>query len=116
MAAERRYRERRSNRLFMLGAAPARPRNPADDQRNSPQRIRHELRRASFGRPVDSSARPLGRLHQSDIGPTWRESLERGYFDGLFLADVLGVYDVYGGGPEPSIATPSRSRSTTRCW
>src|SRR5258707_15470729 len=26
--------------------------------------------------------------------------LERGLFDGLFIADVLGVYDVYGGGPE----------------
>ena len=25
--------------------------------------------------------------------------LERGLFDGLFLADVLGVYDVHGGGP-----------------
>src|SRR5258706_14727857 len=30
----------------------------------------------------------------------WTElakTLERGRFDGLFLADVLGVYDVYGG-------------------
>jgi FMN-dependent oxidoreductase (nitrilotriacetate monooxygenase family) len=25
--------------------------------------------------------------------------LERGLFDGLFIADVLGIYDVYGGGP-----------------
>ncbi len=30
--------------------------------------------------------------------------LERGLFDGLFLADVLGVYDVYGGSPGPAIA------------
>ena len=30
-------------------------------------------------------------------------TLERGLFDGLFLADVLGVYDVYGGGPEAAI-------------
>ena len=29
--------------------------------------------------------------------------LERGLFDGLFLADVLGVYDVYGGGPEAAL-------------
>jgi FMN-dependent oxidoreductase (nitrilotriacetate monooxygenase family) len=29
--------------------------------------------------------------------------LERGLFDGLFLADVLGVYDVFGGGPEAAI-------------
>lgn len=25
---------------------------------------------------------------------------ERGLFDGIFLADVFGIYDVYGGGPE----------------
>lgn len=29
--------------------------------------------------------------------------LERGLFDGLFLADILGVYDVYGGSPAPSL-------------
>jgi FMN-dependent oxidoreductase (nitrilotriacetate monooxygenase family) len=29
--------------------------------------------------------------------------LERGLFDGVFLADVLGVYDVYGGGPEAAL-------------
>jgi long-chain alkane monooxygenase len=30
--------------------------------------------------------------------------LERGLFDGLFLADVLGVYDVHGGSAAPAIA------------
>src|SRR5579875_3777081 len=30
--------------------------------------------------------------------------LERGKFDALFLADVLGVYDVYQGSPEAAIA------------
>jgi FMN-dependent oxidoreductase (nitrilotriacetate monooxygenase family) len=30
-------------------------------------------------------------------------TLERGLFDGLFLADVLGVYDVYGGSPDASL-------------
>lgn len=30
-------------------------------------------------------------------------TLERGLFDGIFLADILGVYDVYDGGPETSI-------------
>lgn len=30
-------------------------------------------------------------------------TLERGLFDGLFLADVLGVYDVYGGSPDAAI-------------
>ena len=29
--------------------------------------------------------------------------LERGRFDGLFIADVLGVYDVYGGTPDAAI-------------
>lgn len=29
--------------------------------------------------------------------------LKRGLFDGLFRADVLGVYDVYGGGPEAAL-------------
>jgi long-chain alkane monooxygenase len=28
---------------------------------------------------------------------------ERGKFDGVFLADIVGVYDVYKGGPGPSI-------------
>jgi hypothetical protein len=30
--------------------------------------------------------------------------LEKGRFDALFLADVIGVYDTYHGGPEASIA------------
>ncbi len=30
-------------------------------------------------------------------------TLERGRFDGLFLADVVGVYDVYKGGPDTAI-------------
>ena len=30
-------------------------------------------------------------------------TLERGLFDGIFLADVLGVYDVFEGGPEAAI-------------
>ncbi|MCV7255605.1 5,10-methylene tetrahydromethanopterin reductase, partial [Mycobacterium hackensackense] len=29
--------------------------------------------------------------------------LERGLFDGLFIADVLGIYDVYAGGPEAAL-------------
>jgi FMN-dependent oxidoreductase (nitrilotriacetate monooxygenase family) len=30
-------------------------------------------------------------------------TLERGRFDGLFLADVLGVYDVFGGNPDSAL-------------
>jgi len=31
------------------------------------------------------------------------KTLERGLFDGIFLADVLGVYDVYHGSPDASL-------------
>jgi FMN-dependent oxidoreductase (nitrilotriacetate monooxygenase family) len=31
------------------------------------------------------------------------KQLERGLFDGLFIADALGVYDVYGGGPQAAL-------------
>ncbi len=37
---------------------------------------------------------------------TWLDlarTLERGLFDGVFLADVLGVYDVFGGGPAAAL-------------
>ncbi len=34
---------------------------------------------------------------------TLARTLERGLFDGLFLADVLGVYDVYQGRPDASL-------------
>ncbi|MCK8786144.1 LLM class flavin-dependent oxidoreductase [Roseomonas sp. NAR14] len=36
----------------------------------------------------------------------WKEMcaiLERGLFDGLFLADVIGVYDTYGGTPDAAL-------------
>ena len=38
--------------------------------------------------------------------PYWIDlarTLERGRFDGLFLADVLGVYDVFGGSPDAAL-------------
>lgn len=31
------------------------------------------------------------------------QTLERGLIDGLFIADVLGVYDVYGGAPDAAL-------------
>ncbi|GBR02380.1 monooxygenase [Gluconacetobacter liquefaciens] len=34
--------------------------------------------------------------------------LERGLFDGLFLADVLGVYDVYGGNADAALRNASQ--------
>ena len=49
--------------------------------------------------PRDQSSR------YAEIG-YWTELarlLERGLFDGVFLADVLGIYDVFGGGPEAAL-------------
>jgi len=39
--------------------------------------------------------------HWQDLART----LERGLFDGVFLADVAGVYDVYGGNPDTALRT-----------
>jgi alkanesulfonate monooxygenase SsuD/methylene tetrahydromethanopterin reductase-like flavin-dependent oxidoreductase (luciferase family) len=40
--------------------------------------------------------------------------LERGLFDGLFIADVIGVYDVYAGGPEAALRPRRRAGSGQR--
>src|ERR1700749_1498831 len=44
--------------------------------------------------------------------PYWLDlakTLERGRFDGLFLADVLGVYDVFGGSPDAALRTAAQT-------
>jgi long-chain alkane monooxygenase len=49
---------------------------------------------------------PRDRAHEYTRLSYWTDLarlLERGLFDGLFLADVLGIYDVYGGGPEAAL-------------
>jgi alkanesulfonate monooxygenase SsuD/methylene tetrahydromethanopterin reductase-like flavin-dependent oxidoreductase (luciferase family) len=38
-----------------------------------------------------------------DLWTDLAKTLERGLFDGVFLADVLGVYDVFGGGPAAAL-------------
>ncbi len=43
------------------------------------------------------------RYHSLDYWIELARTLERGRFDGLFLADVLGIYDVYGGSPEAAL-------------
>lgn len=40
--------------------------------------------------------------------------LEKGKFDALFLADVVGIYDIYRNSAAPAVRTARRSRSTTR--
>ena len=49
---------------------------------------------------------PRDRTAEYNRLPYWIDlarALERGRFDGLFLADVLGVYDVYGGTPDAAL-------------
>ena len=44
--------------------------------------------------------------------PYWLDlakTLERGRFDGLFLADVLGVYDVFGGSPDAALRNATQT-------
>ena len=44
--------------------------------------------------------------------PYWidlAKTLERGRFDGLFLADVLGVYDVFGGSPDAALRNAAQT-------
>ena len=49
---------------------------------------------------------PRDRTAEYNRLPYWldlAQALERGRFDGLFLADVLGVYDVYGNSPDAAL-------------
>jgi alkanesulfonate monooxygenase len=50
--------------------------------------------------PRDRSAEYKQLSYWTDLA----KLLERGKFDGLFLADVLGIYDVFGGGPEAALS------------
>jgi alkanesulfonate monooxygenase len=52
-----------------------------------------------WAHPRDRSTEYASVHHWLDLA----RLLERGLFDGLFLADVLGVYDVYGGKPDAAI-------------
>ena len=57
---------------------------------------------------------PRDRTSEYNRLPYWidlAKTLERGRFDGLFLADVLGVYDVYGGSPDAAL----RNAAQTPC-
>src|SRR4051812_8384325 len=49
--------------------------------------------------PRDRSSEYTSIEHWTELART----LERGCFDALFLADVLGVYDVYGHGPDAAL-------------
>jgi FMN-dependent oxidoreductase (nitrilotriacetate monooxygenase family) len=49
--------------------------------------------------PRDNSTAYNTLTHWTDLART----LERGLFDGLFLADILGIYDVHGGSPDAAL-------------
>ncbi|WP_201319590.1 LLM class flavin-dependent oxidoreductase, partial [Burkholderia sp. E168m30] len=49
--------------------------------------------------PRDRSAHYTDLDYWADLART----LERGKFDGIFLADIVGVYDVFGGGPDAAL-------------
>ena len=49
--------------------------------------------------PQDQSSRYKDLSYWADLA----KLLERGRFDGLFIADVLGTYDVYGASDEAAI-------------
>jgi FMN-dependent oxidoreductase (nitrilotriacetate monooxygenase family) len=51
--------------------------------------------------PDDQSWRYKDLSYWTDLG----RLLERGVFDGIFVADVLGVYDVYNGNPDAALAS-----------
>jgi hypothetical protein len=61
--------------------------------------------------PQDQSSRYKDLTYWADLA----KLLERGRFDGLFIADVLGTYDVYGASTKPPSGRPPKSRSTIRC-
>src|SRR2546430_11779885 len=55
---------------------------------------------------------PRDRTAEYNRLPYWidlAKTLERGRFDGLFLADVLGVYDVFGGSPDAAIRNATQT-------
>lgn len=87
--------------------APARPAAP-DSEAAPPRRIRFNafdmncVAHQSPGlwrHPDDHSTEYTSLRYWTSLA----QLLERGRFDGLFLADVLGVYDVYGGSPDAAL-------------
>jgi FMN-dependent oxidoreductase (nitrilotriacetate monooxygenase family) len=57
------------------------------------------IQQGMWRHPRDRSADYAQLSHWTDLA----RLLERGLFDGLFLADVLGIYDVHGGSPDAAL-------------
>ena len=54
--------------------------------------------------PRDRSAEYTSMKYWQDLART----LERGLFDGIFLADVTGIYDVYNNSPDAALRSASQ--------
>ena len=54
--------------------------------------------------PDDRSRDYTSLAHWTDLAQT----LERGLFDGIFIADALGPYDVYGGSADAALRTAAK--------
>ncbi len=57
------------------------------------------IQQGMWTHPRDTSANYTSLDHWMGLA----RLLERGLFDGLFLADVLGIYDVHGGSPDAAL-------------
>ncbi|MFC2999240.1 LLM class flavin-dependent oxidoreductase [Falsiroseomonas tokyonensis] len=57
------------------------------------------IQQGMWRHPRDTAANYTSLQHWTDLA----RLLERGLFDGLFLADVLGIYDVHGGSPDAAL-------------
>ena len=52
-----------------------------------------------------------------DYWVDYARTAERGLLDGIFLADVFGVYDVFGDSPDTAYVMPCNCRTPSRrCW
>jgi len=86
---------------------PARPRNPANAtfDMNCVGHIQHGM----WTHPRDRSIEYNTIRYWQDLA----RLAERGKFDGIFLADIIGVYDVNRGGPAPSIIDAVQKATAT---
>src|SRR6478609_7903732 len=58
------------------------------------------IQQGMWTHPRDQS----GRFNDLQYWMEYARKLEAGFFDGIFFADVLGVYDVYGGSPDAALS------------
>src|ERR1700730_12751077 len=83
--------------LSVCACSTPKPRNSADEYRDPPQCVRHELRRPHPARHVDASARSLDRVQHDQYWQDLARLAERGKFDGILsdlkIAGVMGIFE-----------------------